>query len=82
MLNMVDDPRIEKIKGMLPNKLNYRKIADYIHISLVLHHITGSSPSKSLGIMTRSLELVYNLLKPGECLCYARSAGRVIYMVL
>jgi len=68
MLDLVNDSRIETIKGALPDQLICQKTVDYIHIRSVLHHLIGPSPAKSLELMALSLKSTYDMLRPGGAL--------------
>jgi SAM-dependent methyltransferase len=64
-LNMIDDPRIRKVNGMLPNKISLNSNFDYIHVKEVFHHITGSSIRSSKELLMESLVTIEKYLKNG-----------------
>lgn len=64
LLEALDDERITKQWGQLPDKLNipHSKIFDYILLLEVLHHVTGDSPSSSREEALRSLKNIRQLM--------------------
>lgn len=62
LLDNIYDYRIEKVVGMLPNKLSTSDKFDYIHVKEVFHHVTGSSIEESKNLLKESLQNIKKLL--------------------
>lgn len=54
-LSRIDDTRIRKVNGELPNRIPLDSKFDYVHVKEVFHHITGSSVRNSKELLRRSL---------------------------
>lgn len=57
LLNMIEDERIKKFNGSLPDQLGLddSQIYDYIHVKEVLHHVAGASIRESKEFVKQSL---------------------------
>lgn len=55
LLSEIDDVRVKKVNGCLPNDMPLVSHFNYVHIRHVLHHITGSSIGKSKELVRLSL---------------------------
>ena len=60
LLSRIDNPKINKIIGKLPDDISLNRKYDYIHMKEVLHHIIGKTVSDSNNLLKDSL----NSLKP------------------
>lgn len=56
LLSKVNDPKISKVVGKLPDNIPLESKFDVIHIKEVLHHITGNSVFESKLLVKRSLK--------------------------
>jgi len=63
MLNSIDDDKIEKRIGMLPNSIPLNEKYDYIHVAFVLHHVVGSNEKESKILLNDSLKTINSLTK-------------------
>ncbi|OPZ73231.1 MAG: Methyltransferase domain protein [Firmicutes bacterium ADurb.Bin456] len=63
LLDLIDDNRIIKVKGKLPNLNPINSKFDYIHVKEVFHHITGSSVNSSKELLRESLFAIKKSLK-------------------
>jgi len=61
-LNAIDDTRIRKLNGELPNQIPLNLTFDYIHVNTVFHHITGSSIRSSKELVRKSLFVIKEYL--------------------
>lgn len=62
LLSKVNDPKINKVIGKLPNDIPLELKFDFIHIKEVLHHITGNTISKSRKLVKKSLNNLKSFL--------------------
>ncbi len=62
LLSKIDDTRIRKVKGELPNRIPLDSKFDYVHVKEVFHHITGSSIKSSKELLRKSLVTVKEYL--------------------
>jgi ubiquinone/menaquinone biosynthesis C-methylase UbiE len=62
LLSEIENPKITKIIGELPDEIPLNGTFDYIHIKEVLHHITGKTVSESNMLLKESLMCVNDLL--------------------
>lgn len=62
LLNKVNNPKINKINGKLPDSIPINSKFDFIHIKNVLHHITGSTVLESKLLVKNSLNNLKMLL--------------------
>jgi len=62
LLSKIDDTRIGKVNGVLPNRIPLNSKFDYIHVKHVFHHITGSSIKSSKELLRKSLFTVKGYL--------------------
>jgi len=63
MLSIIDDIRIKKVQGKLPDLAQLHSKYDYIHLKEVLHHVTGSSINKSKELLCDSLLSIKKYIK-------------------
>lgn len=63
LLNKINDERIKKIYGKLPNQIFLDSSFDYIYVKEVFHHIVGSSINKSKKLFKKSLFTIREFLK-------------------
>ena len=64
-LDQIEDPRIEKIHGKLPDQIGGLGKYDIICMRAVLHHITGRTIRKSKELVEESLIAISEHLNPG-----------------
>lgn len=55
LLDKISDPRITKIRGELPGNFVLDSKFDFIHLTDVLHHVTGSSIDSSRELVEESI---------------------------
>ncbi len=63
LLNNINDERIKKICGKLPDQLFLDSSFDYIHVKEVFHHIVGPSINESKELLRDSLFAIKAILK-------------------
>ncbi len=62
LLSKVNNPKINKVVGKLPNDIPLEIEFDFIHIKEILHHITGNTIFKSKTLVKESLNNLKNFL--------------------
>jgi len=62
LLDKVNDPRITKVIGKLPDTIPLEVEFDFIHIKEVLHHITGNTIPESKLLVKDSLNNIKKIL--------------------
>ncbi len=62
LLSEIENPKITKIVGKLPDEIPLNSTFNYIHIKEVLHHITGKTVSESNMLLKESLMCVNDIL--------------------
>ena len=65
LLEKLNDPRIIKMIGNLPDNIDTEISFDYIHIKNVMHHITGSTTGESKRLLKESLLSIKKLMNNG-----------------
>ena len=63
LLNNINDERIKKIYGKLPDQQFLDSSFDYIHVKEVFHHIVGPSINESKELLRDSLFAIKEILK-------------------
>ena len=62
LLDKIDDPKINKVVGKLPDDVHLDSKFDYIHVRNVFHHITGNSIGESKRLVKESLNYLNQIL--------------------
>ena len=68
LLNKINNPKINKVIGKLPDNISLNSKFDFIHIKEVLHHITGNTVFESKSLVKKSLNILKTLLNDGGIL--------------
>lgn len=63
LLDRINDERIKKIYGNLPDQIFLDSDFDYVHVKEVLHHIVGSSIDETKELLRESLFTMKDFLK-------------------
>ena len=61
-MDKIDDPKINKVVGKLPDEVHIDSKFDYIHVRNVFHHITGNSIGESKRLVKESLKYLNQIL--------------------